>query len=139
MRLRRVAEGDIARQSDGSLDLNVVYLVEGSCRDVWTIRRRARLLRGEVVSSHLTAYASGFGRHGNGENGDERVSKLVKDGVLISSYGFLRIWCELDWFRTSLHPPTGNAERFGGSNRHRAIDSLIRASIHAFTLVATHS
>ena len=41
--------------ADGSLDLNVVYLVEGSCREVLSTRRRARLLRREVVSAHLTA------------------------------------------------------------------------------------
>ena len=41
--------------ADGSLDLNVVYLVEGSCRDGLSMGRRARLLGREVVSSHLTA------------------------------------------------------------------------------------
>lgn len=130
MRLRRVAEEDIVRQSDGSLDLNVVYLFKGSCRNVWTIRRRPRLLRREVVSSHLTAYASGFGRHGNVESGDLRVSKLVKDEVLLVSYGFLGIWCELVWFRTCSHTSTGNAERLVGSNPGRAIREADQ-SIHS--------
>ena len=67
MRLRRVLKGDIARQCGCLIDLNVVNLVEGSCRDGLPMGRRAGLLRRQVVSSHLTAYASGFGRHGNVE------------------------------------------------------------------------
>ena len=55
MRLRRTFDAGIARESDGSLDLNEVYLVEGSCRDGLSMGRHARLLCREVVSAYLTA------------------------------------------------------------------------------------
>ena len=67
MRLRKVFHAGIARQCGCLIDVNVVYLVEGSCRDGLPMGRRAGLLRREVVSSHLTAYANGCGRHGNVE------------------------------------------------------------------------
>ena len=82
------------------------------------------------MSSHLTTYANnGFGRHGNVEHGDERVSKSVKSQVILSFNGFLYVSHELDRFRNSLHPWTGNAERAVGTNPGRAIGKAHR-TIH---------